>query len=163
MTDPTTALIIRDALAEDIPRLLHLYLQLAEFSTIPETEVYPLTAAHQAALERITADPSVRLFVLEEGGRVIGSYALYVMPNLTHGGRPFAIVENVVVDATLRGGGHGRLLMGHAMAEARAADCYKIALTSNLKRGPAHAFYEALGYTHTHKGFTMYVDEGADR
>ena len=162
MTSTPATATIRDARPEDIPRLLELYLQLSESSQHPEDEIRPLTDGQSAALERIAADPNSQLFVLEDGGAIVGTYALYVMPNLSHGGRPFAIVENVVVDGTLRGRGLGRLLMDHAVGLARAAGCYKVALTSNNKRAPAHAFYASLGFEQSHQGFTMYLEDGHD-
>jgi len=162
MTAQSATTTIRDARAGDIPRLLELYLQLSESSQHPEDDIRPLTEEHGAALKRMTADPNTRLFVLADGGRVVGTYAFYVLPNLSHAGRPFAIVENVVVDGTLRGTGLGRLLMEHADMLAREAGCYKIGLTSNNKRAPAHAFYESLGFDQSHKGFTMYLEEHAD-
>jgi GNAT superfamily N-acetyltransferase len=152
-----TETTIRDARPADVPRLLVLLQQLSEQSTSPEAEVRPATEAHYAALRRITEDPNARLLVAEQGGAVIGTLTLYVMPNLSHGGAPFAIVENVVVDAALRGGGHGRLLMAHAEKLAQEAGCYKVSLTSNNKRVPAHAFYNHIGYTNSHKGFTRYL------
>jgi GNAT superfamily N-acetyltransferase len=89
----------------------------------------------------------------------MATYTLYLLPNLSHGGQPFAIVENVGVDAALRGGGYGRRLMEHARKQATAAGCYKISLTSHRNRAPAHAFYERIGFTNSHKGFTSYFDE----
>ncbi len=162
MTASTQAPIIRDAVAADLPRLLELLLQLSESSSYPETATRPISDEHHAALERIAADPGARLVVLEAGGWVLGTLTLYVLPNLSHGGRPFAVVENVVVDATLRGGGHGRLLMAEAVRIARAAGCYKVSLTSNNRRGPAHAFYERNGFAQTHRGFTFYLDDDKD-
>jgi GNAT superfamily N-acetyltransferase len=150
---------IRDARADDIPRLLELYFQLSGDGQQPEREVRPLAVGHRAALERIAADPNADLFVLEAKGRVVATYALYVLPNLSHGGRPFAIVENVVVDDALRGHGLGRLLMEDAVARARAAGCYKVGLTSNSRRAPAHAFYTSIGFEPTHQGFTRYFDD----
>jgi GNAT superfamily N-acetyltransferase len=87
---------------------------------------------------------------------VQGTLTLYVLPNLSHGGKPFAIVESVVVDASCRGRGLGRILMEHAEALARARGCYKLALMSNRKRADAHRFYAELGYQPTHQGFTRY-------
>ena len=154
---PSTA-TIRDARAGDLPRLLELYLQLSESSQYPEDEIRPVTDAHIAALQRIDADPNVRVLVAEADGLIVGTLSLYVIPNLSHGGRPFAIVENVVVDASQRGTGLGKRLMAEAERLAQEADCYKVGLTSNNKRAPAHAFYEKIGYSHTHKGFTRYVE-----
>ena len=37
-------------------------------------------------------------------------------------------------------------MMAHAVQQARAAGCYKLALSSNAKRVAAHAFYESLGF-----------------
>ncbi|HZU76534.1 MAG TPA: GNAT family N-acetyltransferase [Dehalococcoidia bacterium] len=155
----TAAASVRDAQPADIPRLLELYLQLSEQSEFPEDAPRPATEEHQAALARIAADPNARLLVLEVERRVAGTLALYILPNLSHGGRPFALVENVVVDATLRGAGYGRLLMERAEALAAAAGCYKVALLSNSKRAPAHAFYERIGFNPTHVGFTRYADQ----
>jgi GNAT superfamily N-acetyltransferase len=149
---------IRDAQPADVPRLLELLQQLAEQSTLPEAEARPATAAHYAVLRQITNDPHARLLVAEQDGRVVGTLTFYVLPNLSHGGMPFAIVENVVVDAELRGSGCGRLLMEHAERLARAAGCYKLSLTSNKRRAPAHAFYEHIGYTNSHRGFTRYFE-----
>ena len=123
MAGPSSTAAIRDAQPRDIPRLLELYLQLSESSQHPEQEIQPLTEAHRMTLEQITADPNTRVVVLEEDGRVFGTLALYVLPNLSHGGRPFAIVENVVVDAALRGGGYGKLLMAAAVRLAQEAGC----------------------------------------
>jgi len=36
--------------------------------------------------------------------------------------------------------------MNHAMTQARAVGCYKLTLSSNLRRTEAHAFYDALGF-----------------
>jgi len=35
-------------------------------------------------------------------------------------------------------------MMEHAIAECRKAGCYKLALSSNVKREGAHRFYESL-------------------
>lgn len=77
------------------------------------------------------------------------------MPNLSHVGRPYAFVEDVVVDASRRGQGHGEALMRHAIELARAAGCYKITLTSNRIRMEAHRFYERRGFKATHVGYRM--------
>ena len=90
--------------------------------------------------------PSYRLFIATEGSVVVGSYALLVMHNLAHGGTPSAVVEDVVVASDQQGRGIGRQLMAHAKEQARAAGCYKLALSSNRQRHAAHAFYESLGF-----------------
>lgn len=47
-------------------------------------------------------EPALPLFVLEADGRVVATAHLNVMPNLTRSGSPYAVIENVVVEETLR-------------------------------------------------------------
>jgi GNAT superfamily N-acetyltransferase len=82
---------------------------------------------------------------------------LIIVPNLTHGGLPWAGVENVMVDASYRRKGIGKLLMDYALAEAKKAGCYKIQLISDKSRTEAHKFYEAIGYNASGHGFRMYL------
>ena len=89
----------------------------------------------------------------------MGSLALFTTPNLTHQGKPFATVENVVVDESERGAGYGRQLLAFAIEEARAGGCYKIALTSHKSRTEAHRFYESLGFESTHDGFRIQFED----
>lgn len=151
--------VIREATAADLPRLLELLHQLSQLGEVPEAVVAAPSAAHQQALSAMRGDPRNRCFVLEIGGRVEGTFTLYILPNLSHGARPAAIVENVVVDAAQRGSGHGRRLMAHAERVARESGCYKVALTSNRRRTAAHHFYERIGYVPSHVGFSKYERE----
>jgi len=102
--------------------------------------------AAQEVFAQFSRYPNYRLFVALDGDAVVGTYALLVMHNLAHRGMPSAIAEDVVVAADRQGQGVGRHMMAHAVAEARAAGCYKLALSSNRKRVQAHAFYESLGF-----------------
>ncbi len=135
---------IRQAQAADIPAVLTIYAQ-------PDMDNGRVLDEEEA--QRIFAEfaryPNYRLFVArdEASGRVVGSYALLVMHNLAHCGTPSAIAEDVVVRPDRQGQGIGRQMMAHAVAQARAAGCYKLALSSNRKRQAAHAFYESLGFT----------------
>jgi len=84
------------------------------------------------------------------------------VPNLTHGGKPWAQVENMVTDATVRGSGIGRQLIDECLRLAREAGCYKVQLQSgNQRRSPendAHGFYEHLGFAASSVGFRYYIE-----
>lgn len=134
--------LLREANANDIDQVMGLYAQPA----FDNGQVLS-SAEAQAVFARFARYPNYRLFVACHGERVVGSYALLVMDNLGHRGTPSAVVEDVVVAADQQGHGVGRLMMAHAVAEARTAGCYKLALSSNLRRTDAHRFYEALGFT----------------
>ncbi|OHV35334.1 GCN5 family acetyltransferase [Pseudofrankia sp. EUN1h] len=145
---------MRPAVAEDLPVLLDLYRQLADGR--PESQPAGPAAA-EPILARILADPSRQLLVADVDGRVVGTAEVLVHVNLTHGGQPWAIVENVVVAADARRLGAGRALMAHVVEQARAAGCYKIQLLSRGERGDAHLFYESLGFARSAVGFRRYL------
>ncbi|MCH7685586.1 MAG: GNAT family N-acetyltransferase, partial [Planctomycetes bacterium] len=72
---------------------------------------------------------------------------------------PLATVENVIVDEGERDAGYGRQLMRYAIAEAKAAGCYKIVLTSHKARTEAHRFYEGLGFESTHEAYRIQFED----
>ena len=100
------------------------------------------------------------MIVAEENGKVIGTSMLTIVPNLTHGGKPWIIVENVVVDSKYRRTGAGTLLMEYIKEKALETGCCKIQLMSDKRRTEeAHKFYKAIGYNATAEGFRMYFDQ----
>ncbi|MBI2850899.1 MAG: GNAT family N-acetyltransferase [Chloroflexi bacterium] len=148
---------IRLATESDIPRLLELYGDLV-ISTAPgELNRTPTADAYRLAFAEISTAAGHELLVAEEEGKVVGTMALIIVPNLSHGGLPWAGVENVMVDADYRRRGIGKLLMDYALAQAKQAGCYKIQLISDKSRKEAHRFYEALGYKASGHGFRMYL------
>jgi GNAT superfamily N-acetyltransferase len=152
------AIEIREAHEQDLPRLRELLFQLSQLGHDPEGEARAHTDQERAALAALQSDQCCTCLVLEVDGQVVGTLTVYVLPNLSYGGRPLAVVENVVVDERVRSGGYGRLLMMRAEEIARAAGCFKISLTSNRQRRDAHGFYERIGFSTTHHGFTRYLD-----
>ena len=64
------------------------------------------------------------------------------MEKLGKRGTPAGVVEDVAVLPERHGQGIGRAMMEHAREACRAAGCYKLALSSNLKREDAHRFYD---------------------
>jgi GNAT superfamily N-acetyltransferase len=144
-------LTIRPAAAGDLAAVLELYAQ-------PEIDDGDVLSIDEAARihSRFSRYPDYTLYVAEQGGAVVGSFALLVMDNLGHLGAPSAIVEDVVVAPALHGRGIGQAMMRFALGRAREKGCYKLMLSSNAKRERAHAFYEALGFDR--HGFSFRVD-----
>ncbi|WP_261559344.1 GNAT family N-acetyltransferase [Frankia tisae] len=149
-----SSLRIRPAVTDDLPALLELYRQLARF---PVGSLPTDPAVAGPVLARILTDPARWLLVAEAGDRVVGTADLVIIANLTHGSRPWAIVENMVVDARTRRCGVGEALMTHVLDTARAANCYKVQLLSRNDRSEAHAFYAAVGFTQSAAGFRIYL------
>jgi len=136
-----TNIICREATREDLPEILRLYAQ-------PELDDGRVLALNDAErlFERMAAYPDYRIYVALDGEAVVGTFAMLVMDNLGHMGTPSAIVEDVAVDPQRHGRGIGRAMMQHAMTLSASKGCYKLTLSSNLKRSKAHAFYEAIGF-----------------
>lgn len=137
----TAALTIRLAGRDDVPAVLGLY----ESSGVDAPGVNDVAAAqgHWAEMQRAGA----QVYLAErDDGKALGTITLYLLPLLGHALAPEALVEDVAVDVTAQGQGVGRALMHHAMQIAREHGCYKLALTSNIKREAAHAFYDSLGF-----------------
>ncbi len=106
---------------------------------------------------RITALPNQQFLVAEKDGFVVGTLFLQISPNLSHDARPWAVLENLVVDSRFRGLGLGRLLVEHALTACRDAGCYKVQLLSSNKRKVAHQFYRSLGFGESAVGFRKYL------
>jgi GNAT superfamily N-acetyltransferase len=146
---------VREATEADLPRLVELLAQLAPDTPDREDISEPLPFAYHMMLRRIDESPGEHIFVLESRKRIVGTVALSVIPNLSHKGAPYGIIENVVVDERHRSKGYGEALIQHAINEARRAGCYKVSLTSNKRRTEAHRFYERLGFQRTHEAFRL--------
>ena len=143
---------VRQAEPGDLDRLLELY----EGPGRLYRNVEPLNQNRAEDLfTRVLLDPNQRMLVAEVHGEPVGTVVLVVPPNLAHGGAPYAVVENVVVDEEYRGEDVGRTLMEEAMKLAREARAYKLTLSANTGRDGAHEFYRSLGFEETHVGFEV--------
>ena len=128
---------VREAGEPDAPEIARLLGELG----------YPSTAAEVG--ERLgywSADPYSRVLVAADpGGGLAGSLSLHAIPHLEKTGRT-ARIESLVVDAGVRGGGVGRLLVAAGEDVARQWGCGTMEVTSSRRRDDAHAFYRRLGY-----------------
>lgn len=136
---------VRAARAEDFQRIMDLYRQLH-----PDDPVLAASVG-RAVFEDILTRADLTIFVLEQETRVQATCYLNVIPNLTRSGRPYAILENVVTDECQRGRGFGKRVIGHALAAAWRAGCYKVMLQTGSRRESTQAFYRACGFSGTDK------------
>jgi GNAT superfamily N-acetyltransferase len=143
---------IREASEDDLPHLVALLAQLDPGDPGREETGQPLSDVYPRALTGLR-EAGHRPLVLVQDGKIVGSLTLHILPNLTHRGAPYAIIENMVVDKNCRSQGIGRKLIEHAEALAKEAGCYKLSLTSNKGRTDAHRFYDGMGFGRTHEAF----------
>jgi ribosomal protein S18 acetylase RimI-like enzyme len=146
--------LVREATVEDLSGVLRLYEQLAG----DRVEAIPAVLAEAEALFAAISEQSGRqLLVGEIGGNVVGTADLLIVDNFTHGGAPWAVIENVVVDEDARRLGVGSALTEEAVRRCAAAGCYKVQLLSHKRRTAAHEFYRKMGFEAVAEGFRRYL------
>ena len=89
---------------------------------------------------------------------IVGTCTIAICPNLSWTGRPYAMVENVIVAEKYRMQGIGKALMIKAQSLAKEAGCYKIALMTGSQRTESFKFYEASGFVGNKAGFQQRFD-----
>ncbi len=146
----------REASKSDLPEVLRLYAQ----PDLDDGAVLNTTDAERI-FDRMARYPNYKVYVAAKDNHIVGTFALLVMDNLGHLGTPSAIVEDVAVDPTLQGQGIGKKMMQHALQLASENGCYKLVLSSNLKRNRAHAFYESLDFERHGFSFRIDAQQGA--
>ncbi|WP_146345913.1 GNAT family N-acetyltransferase [Falsiphaeobacter marinintestinus] len=145
MTDVT----LRPADLADFEALQRLYKDLVGTIEVPDGD------AGRARMAQVLDHPGTTVFVADLLGQPVSMATLHVLPNMTFGGRPYALVENVVTLRAHHGLGLGRRVMEHLAEAAWAAGAYKIMLLTGKDLG-ARGFYEKLGYTADEKfGMTL--------
>jgi len=116
---------------------------------------------HVRAFEAIAADPNNAVYVAEAGQKIVGTFQLTFIRQLSYGGCLVAQVESVFVDESARSLGVGTAMMEFARAEAERRGALRVQLTSNIKRERAHRFYERLGFEASHRGMKLYLQPRA--
>lgn len=142
--------VIRECREQDLAGLLTLYAELR-----PRDPVLTASVA-RTALRQLLAAPGVRILVAEVAGQLAATCQLGVIPTLTNGGRPFAIIEHVVTASAFRRQGLSQKVLEQALSLAWSLDCYKVMLLSGEGRDEAHRLYEKLGFkAGIEKGFVI--------
>ena len=145
---------IRPATEADLPAIVALLADDPLGRTREDASV-PLDPAYRAAFDAVMANPAIRLVVLEDGGAVVGTLQLTILPGLSRRGAGRGIVEAVRVASPHRGKGLGARLMAWAVEECRRQGCRTVQLTTDRSRADAHRFYERLGFKASHLGYKM--------
>jgi len=143
---------IRKARIEDIQFVLNLYGQM----DTGKDEMLSLEDAHKM-FNKFSTYPNYSLYVALIDDKVVGTFELLIMDNFGHKGTPSGIVEDVVVDENYRSKGIGVKMMEHAINVCMEFGCYKLTLSSNLKRERAHKFYENFGFKKHGYSFLMEI------
>ena len=147
-----TAVIVRRATREDVPAIIAL---LVDDPLGATRETNGEHAAYLKAFETIDTDPAHELVVLDDGGEVVGTLQLTLLPSLSRGGALRAQIEAVRVASSRRGQGLGQVLTQWAIDESRRRGAVIMQLTTDASRDGAHRFYERLGFVASHVGMKL--------
>jgi GNAT superfamily N-acetyltransferase len=136
---------IRPATEADLPALVRLLGILfsieADFRPDPERQL--------VGLGLLLADPRrCAVLVAERGGEVIGMVTAQLVVSTAEGG-PSALVEDLVVEETARGGGVGAALAREIERWATERGATRLQLLADRANAPALAFYARMGWQGT--------------
>ncbi len=106
--------------------------------------------AGRERFREIVEHPGTTIWGAELGGKVVSMATLHVLPNLTFGGRPYCLIENVVTLRSHQGQGLARGVMNAVVEAAWRAGAYKIMLLTGKAFG-TKGFYEKLGFSDDQK------------
>jgi GNAT superfamily N-acetyltransferase len=135
-----TEAIVRTAAAQDLPEVLKLYRHLHPHEP-------PLdTATAERVWPALLESGCTTVLVAQAAALLVSSCTLAIVPNLSRGGRPYGVIENVVTHADYRRQGLGRRVLAHALDLAWQADCYKVHLATGSQREATLRFYEGAGF-----------------
>ncbi|SDS99651.1 N-acetylglutamate synthase, GNAT family [Paenibacillaceae bacterium GAS479] len=142
--------MIREAESKDAYALEDLYKALAPNSN--NIKVMP------ERIKQIMDDLNNFLFVFEQNEILIGTIFVTICLDPMYEYRPYAVVENIIVDKDLRGTGIGKKLLEYVEQLCISKGCTKIMLFSNANRIEAHEFFMNNGYSGSvSKGFKKYI------
>ena len=125
----------------DLSHVTNLYGHLNPGDTLPPADVA------RDVWTRIQQYAGLLILLGEIDGRAVTTCSLVIVPNLTRGGRSYAVIENVVTHPDFRKQGLGTAILAEAVRRAREADCYKVVLTTGSKRESTLSFYEKAGFS----------------
>jgi len=131
---------IREADENDLKSLLALYTQLHD-NAMPQND-----SELSALWGSILQDEKQHILIAVENGRIVSSCVLVIIPNLTHGQRPYALIENVITDEAHRNRGIATACLNAAREIALQHRCYKIMLMTGSKKDSTLRFYRKAGY-----------------
>jgi GNAT superfamily N-acetyltransferase len=146
---------IRRAVAGDVPTILALVRELADYEKVPHE-----VKATEADLLRDGFSGSPRFFVeMAEWDGVPAGFALWFFNYSTWQGRPGLYLEDLFVRPAFRGRGIGKALLVHLARCAVADGCARFQWQVLDWNVPAIGFYETLGAQALKEWITMRVSD----
>lgn len=131
---------IRKAQRQDVPVVLQLIKELAEYEKEPDA----VEATEEILEQSIFDKQQANVILLEEGGQTIG-FALYFFNFSTWRGKAGLYLEDLFVRPEFRGRGYGKLLLSYLANQAQNNDCPRFEWIVLDWNTPSINFYKAMG------------------
>ena len=144
---------VREAVPRDAEVLAALLAQMDDEPS--ETEGFNAALTRQIMADMESYPDFKAYLALDEAGVPVGTFSLMVFCSLSHRGSRQALLDAVVVLRDRRGEGIGEAMLQRALHIAAGSGCYKLSLSSNIKRKEAHRFYERLGFNQHGVSFSI--------
>jgi GNAT superfamily N-acetyltransferase len=136
-----TDFAIRAATPGDVPEVLRLIGELAEYEKLADMAVGTPEMLHEALFG---ARPAAEAMVAERGGRAVG-FALYFTTFSTFLCKPGLYLEDLFVEPAHRGAGIGKALLRALAQVAAKRGCGRLEWRVLDWNEPSIRFYESLG------------------
>ncbi len=131
---------IRPATPTDVPLILQLVRELAEYEREPDAVIATEAMLHEALFERGVAES----VIAELDGKPVG-FALFFHNFSTWTGKPGIYLEDLYVTPDARGAGAGKALLQHLAGIALDRGCGRFEWAVLDWNTPAIDFYRAMG------------------
>ena len=131
----------RELKVTDLDELLGLYYHMHDVDdSLPERNIV------EEIWQEIQENSHFKYFGTFINQKLVSSCTLSVIPNLTRGCRPYAVLENVVTHRDYRRRGYASNILKHALNYAWREQCYKVMLLTGRKTEEVYRFYESVGF-----------------
>jgi GNAT superfamily N-acetyltransferase len=133
-------LTLRPATSSDLPLLVDLYADMDGDSPLPVSVATEIFQQIDSLLE-------YTIYLVFQQQEPVATFSLLFVPTMMHRGfHKYAILDAFTVRSSHRRQGIGSEIMRRALQMSAQAGCYKLELSSNIKRDRAHEFYQSLGF-----------------
>ena len=110
--------------------------------------------------QQIQQVPNYYIYIAYIEKIALGTFSLIFLPTIVYPGfHKTAILDVVTIHSSYRGQGWGTKMMQKALSISADAGCYKVTLSSNIKRDRAHKLYQSLGFKQHGLSFSYQIDE----
>ena len=140
-TNSSSSLIIRQAIIDDCPLILHFIKELADYEKL----LHEVVADVAILEETLFGDKQyAEVVIAEYQGQPVG-FALFFHNFSTFLGRPGLYLEDLYIQPEMRGKGFGKLLLSYLGGLALDRNCGRLEWWVLDWNQPAKDFYQSLG------------------